>query len=104
MINVYAVLIRNRLSDVKVFFDVFRDYFTVEQVHNAMRIVRIVGRVRNHDDGRAFLVELRKKLHYFFTVSRVEVTRGLVGQDHTGLCYNGACNSDTLLLTTGKLL
>ena len=48
--------------------EVFSDDFTIEQVHDAVRETGVVRRVRYHDDGRSFVVELVEQFHYFFAV------------------------------------
>ena len=69
-----------------------------------MRVSRIVLRVGHHDDGRTLAVQLRKQFHHLAAVLRVEVTRGLVGQDQLGVRHHGTGDGHTLLLSARELL
>ena len=50
---------------------VFRDHMPVEQVADAMGVARVVGVVRDHDDGRPISVQLRQQVHHLIAVCRV---------------------------------
>ena len=55
-------------------------------------------RVGDHDDGRAFLVELAEHPHHLLAMRGVEVAGRLVGEDQLGLADQGAGDGDALLL------
>lgn len=70
----------------------------VKQVDDAVGHFGIVGVMGHHDDSGTVLIELGEQTHHFGTVLRVEVTRGLVGEDElrtedhsTGDGYAGCC-------------
>ena len=58
----------------------------------------------HHDNGGAFLVQLRKQSHHFVAVGRVEVTGRFVREDKLGLGDHSPRDGDPLLLAPGKLL
>ena len=65
--------------------------------------VGVRRRVGDHDDGRAFLIQLAKHPHHFLAMRGVEVAGRFVGEDQLGLADQGAGDGDALLLTAGKL-
>src|SRR5690349_20497995 len=90
--------------NMELLHDVLCYNLSVEEIDDTVRIVSVVRRVRYHDDGSAFLVQLGKKFHYFFTICRVKVTRRFIGQDYFRFGHNGTRDSHTLLLSTRQLL
>ena len=70
---------------------------------DAARVIGVRRRVRDHDDGRAFLVELAQHPHHFFAVGGVEVAGRFVGQDQLGLGDQRAGDRDALLLAARQL-
>ena len=56
------------------------------------------------DDGRALVVQLPQHVHHLFSLSGVEVARGLVGEDQRRPPDQGAGDADALLLAAGELM
>src|SRR5471032_1621151 len=81
----------------------FLDHATVEEVNRALRVPGETLVVRDHHDGRAVVVQLGEELHHLIAVARIEVSRGLVREQHAGLAGEGARDRDALLLTARKL-
>ena len=75
----------------------------VEHVDDAAGEVGMRRRVGDHDDGRAFLVELAEHPHHLLAVGGVEVAGRLVGEDQLGLADQRAGDGDALLLATRQL-
>src|SRR5581483_892020 len=59
--------------------------------------------VRNHADRCTTDVQLLEQIHHCFTISRVEVSSGFVGEQDCWLTSQSARNCNTLLLSTRKL-
>ena len=57
----------------------------------------------NHDDGAAFLVELKQDVQDFVAHVAVQVSGRFIGQDEGRASHNGARNGDPLFLPPGKL-
>jgi hypothetical protein len=72
---------------------------TVEEVHGALRVPGVSGIVGDHADRGAPGVKLPEKVHHRFTVHRIQVSGGLVGEEHRGLATDGPRHCDPLLLT-----
>ena len=81
-------------------FHIFCNHLAVKQIDNAVSIIRIIRGVCNHDDGRTLLIQLGQKLHYLFSIGRIQITGRFIRQYNSGLCYNRAGDGDALLLTT----
>lgn len=56
------------------------------------------------NDGYSTLVEFLEYVHDFHAGSRVEVSRRLVGKNHNGIVHQRPGYSDSLLLSSGKLV
>ena len=68
------------------------------------RGVRRVARVvRHHADGGAGLVQLLEQIHHRLAVLRIQVARGLVGQQNRRLAAHRARHGDALLLAAREL-
>mgnify|MGYP001826202426 CR=1 FL=1 len=68
--------------------------------------IRPVGQgqfVRDHDDGRAAIVDLPEQVQHAVCHVRVEVTRRLVGQQESWLPGERSGNRDALLLAARQL-
>jgi hypothetical protein len=75
----------------------------VQQVHLPARARRAIRAVRDHDDGGALLVDALEQVHDLARHQRVEVSRGLVGQDQLGITGQHAGDGHALLLSAGEL-
>src|SRR5207249_7351067 len=75
----------------------------VPKLNNAFPIRCVFLRVRDLNDGHAFVIELAKQLHDFFALTGVQVSRGFVSEQKLGLSNNRPRNTDELLLPAGKL-
>src|SRR5438034_5686042 len=75
----------------------------VAQLNHPLSIRCIFLRVRDLDDGHAFIIELAKQLHDFFALAGVQISSGFVGEEKFRFSNNGPCNTDQLLLPAGKL-
>ncbi len=71
--------------------------------HLPMRLRGELRVVRDHQDRRAGRVDLQQQLHDLVRHGRVEVSRGLVGENHARLTRNCARNRRALLLAAGEL-
>ena len=60
-------------------------------------------RVRDLQDGRTLVVEPAEELHDLGRLGRVEIARGLIGEQKRGFVNNGAGYADQLLLTAREL-
>ena len=69
----------------------------------AFRVTRVARIVRHHADRRAGPVQLVQQLHHRLAALRIEVTGGLVGEQHDRFAGDGARHGDALLLAAGKL-
>src|SRR5687767_9635534 len=58
---------------------------TVLQIDDPAPIARVLLGMRDLDDGRAFLVQLREQFHDLARLRGVQVARRLVGQDQARL-------------------
>jgi len=62
------------------------------------------GIVRDDCRGRAeFAIGARNRVEYGYACGRIQRPRGFVAQENVRLFGNGACDGDTLLLTSRKL-
>ncbi len=77
---------------------------SVEEMDDAVGHLGVVGVVGHHDDGGAVLVEFGEQSHHLGPVLRVEVTRGLVGEDELGTEDHSAGDGYALLLSAGELV
>ena len=59
--------------------------------------------MRDLHDGHAFVIEFAKQLHDLFTLARVQISRGLVGEQKLRFSDDSARNANQLLLAAGKL-
>src|SRR5262245_14220602 len=76
----------------------------VADVDRAVRVLRDVALVGDEDDGVAVLVELLEQPHDLLARGRVEVPRGLVGQQDRGAHDQGAGDGHALALAAGQLV
>ena len=61
--------------------------------------------VRDEQDGDALIaIELLEKRHDFFARFRVQVSRGLISQEHGRPRHQGPGDGDALLLSAGELV
>jgi len=82
---------------------VFRNDFSVEQMHFALGMAGKARIVRDHADRRSLAMQIGEQMHHRFAVLRVQVARGLVGQQDRGRTGQCARHSHALLLTAGEL-
>ncbi len=75
----------------------------VRDVELAVGPLRVLGAVGDHDDGRPRLVDLFEEIHDLARHGRVQVARGLVGQDHLGIAGQHAGDGHALLLAAREL-
>src|SRR4051794_37447279 len=75
----------------------------VEHVDDPAGEIRVGWRVSDHDDRRAFLVELAKHAHHLLAVSGVEIAGRLVGEDQLGFADQRPSHRDALLLPARQL-
>src|SRR3954468_13839777 len=73
---------------------------TVNDVELAMYPLREIGIVRHHQNGGTCRVDLHEQSHDLFRHGRVQISRGLVCEDHAGIPTDGAGNRYALLLPT----
>src|SRR5206468_777172 len=73
----------------------------VAQLNHPLSIRCIFLRVRDLNDGHAFVIELAKQLHDFFALTGVQVSRGFVGEQKLGLGDDRSGNTNQLLLSAG---
>src|SRR5262245_23867568 len=81
----------------------FGNDFSVEEPDFALRMLDEARIVRDHTNGRAFLVQLLKQLHDRFAVVGVQVSRRFVSEQDGRMAAQGSCNGYALLLTARKL-
>src|SRR5438874_241322 len=79
------------------------DDAAVEERDRAGGEARVGRIVRDHDQGRARLVELREELHHGLAVLAVEVSGGLVGEQDERIARHRARDRDALLLSAREL-
>src|SRR5216684_5139902 len=79
------------------------DHPSVEEVDLARCPRRAFRAVRDHDDGRAALVDLIEQIHDLARHERVEVSGRLVGQDQLRVRRQNAGDGYPLLLTARHL-
>jgi hypothetical protein len=89
--------------DRLLFEECFIDHPAVEQMDCAVGVKRVSRVVRDHANRCAFAMQLPKKVHHGFAVSRIEVSSRLVRKQDGRLSAQGARDSNALLLTSGKL-
>jgi hypothetical protein len=58
---------------------------TIPQFHDTLGSACDVFVVRDEDQRSAFINETREKIEDFLAGTRVEITCGLIGQDHVGI-------------------
>ena len=75
----------------------------VEHPHRALGVRGVVGRVRDHHDARAFLVQPDQDLHDLGAVLGIEIAGRFVGEDQVRLMDDRARDRDALLLTAREL-
>src|SRR5206468_6457741 len=75
----------------------------VAQLNHPLSTRSIFLRVRDLNDGHAFVIELAKQLHDFFALTGVQITSGLVSKQKFRFSNNRPRNTDKLLLPSGKL-
>src|SRR6266566_2592142 len=75
----------------------------VAQLNDPLAVRRVLLRMRDLNDGHAFIIELAKQLHDFFALTGVQVSRGFVSEQKLRFGDDRACNTYQLLLATGKL-
>src|SRR5438034_9673139 len=71
----------------------------VAQLNHPLSIRCVFLRVRDLDDGHAFVIELAKQLHDFFALSGVQVSRRLISEQKFWLSDDRTRTSDELLLS-----
>ena len=67
---------------VILFLQVFRDNMAVEQMDHPVGIIGIGRRVGDHYNGGAPFVQIHQNLHDFIAMGGIQVTRGLICQNH----------------------
>ena len=80
------------------------DAALVELDHAAAHVVDHLAVMGDDDDGRAGLVDPVEQLHDPDRGDRVEVARGLVGEQQRRVVDEGAGDRDALLLAAGELV
>src|SRR4051812_16176847 len=80
------------------------DDLSVADVDDALRFLRDVVLVRDHDDRVAARRELAEEVEDFAAGLRVEISGRLVGEQQRRLVDQRACDRDTLALTAGELV
>src|SRR5580765_592017 len=65
---------------------------------------RDIRLVSDKDDRISFFVQFLKEEHYFHTCLCIQCTGRFVGQKYRGMVYEGASNSNTLTLSSRKLI
>jgi len=83
--------------------DLLVDHAAVKQVNRAVGVAGESGVVGDHQDGGASLVERVEKVHDGVAVLGIQVSGGLVGQEHGGVSRKGPGDGDALLLAARKL-
>ena len=94
VIEVDAVVHGNALIDSEM---------AVDEFDAAIRLLRDVRVVGDHEDGVASAVEFAEEADDDFFVGLIEIAGGLVGKDELGLIDERAGDGDALLLAAGKL-
>jgi hypothetical protein len=79
------------------------DEASVQHADHPIGPCSVRQRMRHHHDGGPGARQLRQHLHHGFAVGGVEVSRGLVRQDHPGVTHQRARHGNALLLTTRQL-
>src|SRR3974390_1676697 len=80
------------------------EHLAVFDVDDAVSILGNVMLVRHQDDGVALLMQAIKQRHDLDAGLRVQVSRGLVGQDDRWAIDQRASDRDSLTLTAGELV
>src|SRR5438477_1502433 len=75
----------------------------VAQLNNAFAIGSVLLRMRDLDDGHAFIIKLAKQLHDFFALAGVQVSRGFIGEQKLRFSNDRTRNTNELLLSARKL-
>src|SRR5256886_14052251 len=75
----------------------------VAHAHDAFAVRGDVRLVRDHHDGLAQIVEALEDRKDLRARPRIEITGGLVREDHRGIVQKSARDGDALLLTAGEL-
>ena len=76
---------------------------TVTDSHDAFRVLRNVGFVRDQHDGLSRVVQLLEDAHDFFRCARVEIAGRLVRKKNRRVRDERACDGDALLLPARQL-
>jgi hypothetical protein len=72
-------------------------------VHRALGVQRVARVVGDHAHRRAAAVQLAQQLHHAPAVARVQVPRGLVGEDDGRVAHHRARHRHALLLAAREL-
>lgn len=75
----------------------------VQNVDRALCLPGHIAVMGNEHDGVALAVELVENDDDLLAGFGIQRAGRLVSQNQLGICYNGSGDSDTLLLSTGKL-
>src|SRR4026209_3002303 len=79
------------------------NYPTIFKPHNPIAVCGIRFRVRNLDNGGAFIVQSLEHVHDLFALGRMKISSRLVCQDDPRACNHGASNANELLLPAREL-
>ena len=71
---------------------------SIAQLDDAIAELSVGFRVRDLNDGRAFVVELLEQLHDLPRLIRMQIPRGFVRQDQVRTGHHGARDAHQLLL------
>src|SRR4029077_6923481 len=82
----------------------FADHPAIFELDDAVTESGVSFGVRDLNDGGAALIQALEELHDFFALGRVQVARGLIGQNKFWILDDCASDAHELLLTAGKLV
>ncbi len=78
--------------------------FSVTDGQYPVGIFGVGKAVCDKNDGFAAFVAGEKQFHYFLSGAAVKISARLVRKDKVGVCGDCSCDSDTLLLSSRKLI
>ena len=76
----------------------FRNDVPVFDADHTLRVLRDIGFVRHHHDGRAFAVQVVQQVHDLHAGDGIEIARRFVGQNQRRAIDQRAGDGDALLL------
>jgi hypothetical protein len=75
------------------------DYPAIQHVDDTMRPRCVLGRMSDHQDGRALIIQRLEHPHHFLAIAGIQVSRRLIRENQFRVPHYRARNRNPLLLT-----